>query len=110
MNSELRTEHICALDLMYQSVNGSFVEWQTGLRFNYSNDRHENGLFASTTTSRLWLKLALRMRSPFVQLCILVVAWFCLYLYPETGLVVVNRSETKIGLTKCLICILRSYL
>ena len=106
VNSELRTEHICALDLMYESVNGSFVEWQTGFRFNYSNDRHENGLFASTTTSRIWFKLALRMRSPFVQLCILVVAWFGLYLYPETGLVTIKRSETKIGLPKCLICIL----
>lgn len=104
--SKLYTWDICALDLMTHALNGDFVQWNNGKHFNYTAAIHADGLFVSTTTSRVWFRLVSRMRDPGIRGCILLVGWFCLYLYPENALKKSKAKQVPISLVKCVLCII----
>ena len=109
--TKIKTWDICAPDAMLRAANGSFVEWTTGRPFNYTTNIHSNGLFASTTMSREWFRLAMLVRAPWVQLMIVMVAWIGIYLYPDDRLATVaNTRSTPIAFAKCAVALLSSYI
>lgn len=110
--TKIKTWDICALDAMLRAANGTFVEWSTGRPFNYTKDVHTNGLFASTTFTREWFRLAIGIRSPWMQLLIIMVVWFAIYLYPSNS----HKSSTKssptrkISFLKCTTALLTCFI
>jgi len=102
--SRLYTWDICALDAIARATNSSFVEWETGLSFNYTRTEHVAGVFVSTTTSREWFRLTVMMRAPFVQAIIVIFAWLGLYLYPEGPLAKRTEAATaSVSFYKCVL-------
>lgn len=106
--SKINTEDICAIDLMASSINGSVVQWTNGKPFNYTQRIHADGVFISTTMSRPWFGIASKMRSPITQLALLLVAWLCLFLYPENTLTKAISKNGSIRLTTCTVFIILS--
>jgi len=106
--SKINTEDICAIDLMTSSINGSVVQWTNGKPFNYTQRIHADGLFISTTMSRPWFGIVSKMRSPTTQLALLLVAWLCLYLYPDNTLVKATSKAGSIRLATCTVFIISS--
>lgn len=110
--TNIKTWDICALDAMFRGANGTFVEWTTGKPFNYTTNIHANGVFASTIFTREWFRIAVAVRSPWMQLLIVMVTWYAIYLYPsETETTKKKRAtEKKISFIKCAAALLTCFI
>ena len=109
--TKIKTWDICALDAITRASNGSFVEWTTGKPFIYNKAVHENGLFMSETMSREWFRMAAMVRSPIVQLLILGVIWFGIYMYPIGTLRTPKKEDASpfLGFAKCAAALIVTY-
>ncbi|MDA7838720.1 hypothetical protein N9A45_00135 [bacterium] len=110
--TNIKTWDICALDAMFRAANGTFVEWNTGRPFNYTTNIHANGLFASTTFTREWFRIAVAVRSPWMQFLIVMVVWLAIYLYPQGSLSTPakKKSTQRVSFLKCTAALLACYI
>ena len=109
--TDIKTWDICALDAMFRAANATFVEWNTGLPFNYTTHMHSNGLYASTTFTREWFRLALQIRKPWAQLMIVGFVWLGIYFYPPGSLSRPEKSSSnKLSFFKCAAALLTCFI
>ena len=107
----IKTWDICAPDAFLRASNGTFVEWTTGKPFNYTTNKHTNGLFASTTSTRNWFRMTLLLKKPATKLGIVLLLWLGLYLYPQNKLEKPEKTESpKLSFALCAIGLLCSFL
>ena len=100
----IKTWDICAPDALLRATNGTFVEWTTGKPFNYTTNKHTNGLFASTTTTRNWFRMTLILKKPVIRLVIALVVWLAIYLYPQNKLEKPTKTDSrKLSFVLCAI-------
>lgn len=107
----IKTWDICAPDAFLRATNGTFVEWDTGKPFNYTTNKHTNGLFASTTTTRNWFRMTLLLKKPATKLGIVFFVWLAIYLYPQAQLdKSVTPESQKLSFILCATGLLCSFL
>ena len=108
----IKTWDICAADALFRAANTSLVSWKTGRPLNYTRIGQIEGFFASTTQTRMWFRMTLMIRSPWVQVLVVSTIWAGIYLYPEGRLdkPEKRRATSKISFVKCAIVLLCSYI
>jgi len=107
----IKTWDICAPDALLRASNGTFVEWTTGKPFNYTTNKHTNGLFASTTSTRNWFRMTLLLKKPATKLGIVLLLWFAIYLYPQNKLEKPEKTRSpKLSFVLCTLGLLCSFI
>tara|TARA_B110000008_G_scaffold26052_2_gene23446 strand:+ start:14193 stop:15968 length:1776 start_codon:yes stop_codon:yes gene_type:complete len=108
----IKTWDICAIDALLRASNTSLVSWKNGRPFNYTTISQRDGIFVSTTQTRLWFGLTLLTRDPKIQFLVVVLVWLGIYLYPNEPLEKApkKKSANKIGFVKCASGLLLSYI
>lgn len=108
----IKTWDICAVDALLRASNTSLVSWKNGQPFNYTTIGQRDGIFVSTTQTRLWFRLALMTRDPKIQCLVVLLVWLAIYLYPNQRLEKAPKklNFSKIGFLKCAGGLLLSYI
>jgi len=97
---------ICAIDALFRASNGTFVNWKKGKPFNYTTDVHENGLYASTTTTLAFFKLTYTIQKPAVQIMFVLALWCICYFYPDVSLEQSTSKSRQLGFKTCAVVLL----